>query len=136
MKTIKLAKLLLLLQASVFALDNYVVLQTEEAEDTPTHFKEGLPQYVSISSEEDGVQTALGQFLLCTSCTISYMFGVTPGGTPEKISFREHPDPGDEIEVYFEERTLLFNKTIMKDQNEADDYFRVTMQIGIIDKKY
>ena len=59
---------------------SYAILQMEEAIDNPTGFKEGLPQYVSLKDETGD----LGQFLLCTSCTISYMFG-TPSSsvTPE-----------------------------------------------------
>ena len=37
------------------------------------------------------------------------MFGDTTGLTnPEKISFRERPGPGDEIEVFFVPKTILF----------------------------
>ena len=59
---------------------SYAILQMEEAIDNPTGFKEGLPQYVNLKDETGD----LGQFLLCTSCTISYMFG-TPSSsvTPE-----------------------------------------------------
>ena len=116
----------------VLAEDNYVILQTEETIDNPTTFKEGLPQYVTLSDDK---QNALGQFLLCTSCTISYMFGTPPVNmTAEKISFREHANIT--LEVYFEERTLIFNKTTLPSQNAADKTFSVTMDIGIIDKKF
>lgn len=72
MRTIYLAWLLLSFGVCIFAKDNYVLLQTEEGSDRPTGFKEGLPSYVSLVDDQ---QTSLGQFLLCTSCTISYMFG-------------------------------------------------------------
>ena len=121
-----------MLGVCVLAEDKYVILQTEESDDTPTNFKEGLPQYVTLTDDK---QNSLGQFLLCTSCTISYMFGTPPVNvTAEKISFREHADTP--IEVYFEERTLVFSKTALPSQNSADKTFSVTMEIGIIDKKY
>ena len=103
----------------------YVVLQTEETIDNPTGFKEGLPQYVSLRDDTGD----LGQFLLCTSCTISYMFG-TPKTTvtPEQIVFREHPD--QTVEVAFETRTLEFTKA---PELNSDEKFKVTMEIGIID---
>ena len=108
----------------------YVVLQTEETIDNPTGFKEGLPQYVTLSDGDDF--SNLGQFLLCTSCTISYMFG-TPrtSVTPEQIVFREHPDQA--LEVVFETRTLEFTKAAVLNSNEK---FKVTMEIGIIDQQY
>ena len=63
------------------------------------------------------------------------MFGTPPVNvTAEKISFREHEN--SPIEVYFEERTLLFNKTALPSLNAAGETFSVTMEIGIIDKKY
>ena len=63
------------------------------------------------------------------------MFGTPPVNvTAEKISFREHANTA--IEVYFEERTLLFNKTELPSQNSDEKTFSVTMEIGIIDKKY
>ena len=85
-------------------------------------------------SLKDGVED-LGQFLLCTSCTISYMFG-TPKTTvtPETIAFREHPDTY--IEVAFENRTLEFTKATNLGIYNAGETFKVTMEIGIIDPKY
>ena len=56
--------------------------------------------------------------------------------TPENISFREHPDAGDEIPVYFEEKTILFNKAAMPSRNAGDNQFSVRMVIGVIDKLY
>ena len=57
------------------------------------------------------------------------------GGTPEYISFRERPDAGDEIPVYFEEKTLLFTKASMPSLRN-DNQFSVKMMMGVIDPKY
>ena len=79
---------LILLGTCVLADDNYVILQTEETDDNPTNFKEGLPQYVTLLDDKG---ESLGQFLLCTSCTISYMFGTpSPTAAAEPITFREN----------------------------------------------
>lgn len=64
--------------------------------------------------------------------------------TPENISFREHPDAGEEIPVYFEEKRILFNvwkssdkqKAAMPSQNAGDNQFSVLMVIGMIEKSY
>ena len=49
------------------------------------------------------------------------MFGDTTGKITESISFREHPDPGDEIEVYFPltEMNILFNRTTLQNSGHT-----------------
>ena len=41
------------------------------------NFKDGLPTYVRVSRDQD-LETKIEQYLLCTSCTISYVFDTAP----------------------------------------------------------
>ena len=76
---------------------NYITLKTEETTATvPKGYKEGLPLYLRPTDENDN---DLGQFLICTSCTISYMFGTIPSGvTPTKVYVRDHLVMGDHLD--------------------------------------
>jgi len=56
--------------------------------DRPTEFKDGLLSYVKLTKDFDPNQP-LEQFLLCTSCTISYIFGTTPDGFSESVATEE-----------------------------------------------
>lgn len=63
----------------------YMSFPVHDSTDRPTEFKDGLPTYVKLTKDygmtenPDGQTEKAGeleQFLLCTSCTISYIFGV------------------------------------------------------------
>lgn len=62
------------------------------------------------------------------------MFGDPPSGTTAiPVSFREHPE--EKIDVFFQDTTLLFEKTVLPKQNSADTKFSVSLSLGIIDPK-
>lgn len=71
-----------------------------DSNDRPTEFKDGLPTYARLT--RDNVQTDEGkleQFLLCSSCTISYMFGTRDNfydsGKTEQMRFKAGADMVD-----------------------------------------
>lgn len=52
----------------------YIEFPVYDSTDRPTGFKDGLPAYVTATRDYD-FDNPLEQFLLCTSCSISYIFG-------------------------------------------------------------
>ena len=64
-----------------------------DSNDRPTEFRDGLPTYVRMTLDNDESEEGkLEQFLLCTSCTISYMFGkddmMLGDGKTEQMRFK------------------------------------------------
>jgi len=104
-----------------------VYLLTEESDPSlnPTTYIEGLPAYVRPTLTETGEK--LGQFLLNTSGTISYMFTNTlpTNVQPEVVYFKDYPSIP--IEVYFAPITLSLP---LKDRN--DTFHDVTYDMGFI----
>jgi len=58
----------------------FVEVPVYDSTDRPTEFKDGLPTYIRMTRDND-FDDPLEQFLLCNTCTISYIFGV-----PEEIA--------------------------------------------------
>lgn len=55
---------------------DYIEVPIYDSQDRPSDFKDGLMSYVDLTRDySDQPQDQLEQFLLCTSCTISYIFG-------------------------------------------------------------
>ena len=69
-----LSKIALLLSQSWVGLGKYIEFPVYDSTDQPTGFKDGLPAYVTMTRDYD-FDNPMEQFLLCTSCTISYIFG-------------------------------------------------------------
>ena len=96
--------------------------------------KDGLPSYVKVQMPANPT-LKLEQFLLCTSCTISYIFGdynkTTLSATvkTEKMAFKAKG--GVEIPVNFVETTLQ----MVADDKDSTEY-NFTMDIGWISVEY
>ena len=77
-----LSKLWWASQASIMMLTSadFVKLPLYDSNDRPTEFRDGLMTYVRATRDYGtGDVAPLEQFLLCTSCTISYIFGKLDG---------------------------------------------------------
>ena len=73
------------------ASSKYVDFNVTDTTEQPMDFKDGLPVFVSVSyQDQNDVDEDLDNFLLCTSCTISYVFADVPTGvesTSEEMTF-------------------------------------------------
>lgn len=78
-----LSRLICLLLAQI-ATGAYLEFPIFDSNDRPNDFKDGLPTYVnaSINQGQDS-KKPLELFLMCTTCTISYIFG-----EPEKLGLK------------------------------------------------
>ena len=56
---------------------------------------------MSISRSQSGVSTELTRFLVCTSCTVSYIFASIDGETVESTASMTFTDDGSAVEVNF-----------------------------------
>ena len=116
-----------------YASSSYSQFNLEDSDDRPTHFKDGLLTYVKVDYEEYP-ETVLQKFLLCTSCTISYIKGIAPTGAT-KIST-------DPVSMIFKEglEAVPVDFYNMKLQMISNDEVPVTyswsMDIGYIADKY
>ena len=60
---------------------SFLKVSLQDADYRPTEFRDGLPTYVSLKMKQATLSESIGQFQLCTSCTVSYMFRSTEGFT-------------------------------------------------------
>lgn len=75
-RNLALSSSLLLFAGNDFASAAYMAFPVYDSQDRPTEFKDGLMSYARLTRDYDETDEGkLEQFLLCTSCTISYMFG-------------------------------------------------------------
>ena len=129
-RTLAMGSSLLLAESLTNA--GYLSFPVHDSTDRPTEFKDGLPTYVKLTKdfgESDEAEGALEQFLLCTSCTISYIFGkkdeLSTGGTTEQMIFKTGSEP---VPVTFVDTNLQLY--------EDDDPLKpinFNMQVGWID---
>lgn len=77
---------------------DYLEFPVYDSNFMPTGFKDGTPVYAQLTRDWDQGEK-LEQFLLCTSCTVSYIFGkiddldtVVDGGSVE-MKFDHEFDP-------------------------------------------
>ena len=100
--------------------------------DNPTEFRDGTPTYARITRNY-GDETPLEQFLLCTSCTISYIFGKPDDWAKiqatETMSFRS--DGSYPVEVIF----ATVNLQLYEDNDEQTPH-NWQMDVGFIDPIY
>ena len=112
----------------------YLTFPIYDTTDRPMDgFKDGLPAYIQMQLQGEE-EKQLEQFLLCTSCSISYIFGdyskeqiSTPKAT-EQMTFKEGAKP---IPVNFVETTFE-----LKANDKDDTVYEVTMDIGWISVEY
>lgn len=77
-----------------------------DTQDNPTEFRDGTPTYVRVTRNYNADDPPLEQFLLCTSCTISYIFGEPDDyaeiKSTEKMSFKKDKNgKGTPVECQF-----------------------------------
>ena len=70
----------------------------------PTNFQDGLMTYVKASYDGAGSDDSL--FLLCTTCTMSYIFGVPPEGDAIKSTDNMSFKTGTTVPVSFVSREM------------------------------
>jgi len=98
-----------------------------DTNDSKTGFKEGLYTHVKVIKDQDPT-IPLEQFLLCTSCTISYIFGdyddfASPKST-QKVQFKKG---GGEVTINFIETNLSM---VANDKDET--MYNWTMDVAWI----
>ena len=55
----------------------YLQFDVYDSNDRPTEFKDGLMTYLKVTRDYNGGSAVeLEHFLLCNTCTMSYIFGV------------------------------------------------------------
>ena len=111
---------------------SYLQFQMTDARDKPTQFRDGLPTYLHVSRYEDQesqVGLIAEEFLLCTSCTISYIFGTYVGSlTPFASTMMTFEDGKDQVQVDFYENQILWIT------DTRGNEYQWSMTIGYIDK--
>ena len=130
-------RLALLLLAHLVAA-NHIEVTLHDSNDRPTEFKDGLPAYVNATIDYDqGQKKPLELFLLCTTCTISYIFGspddfglMNPDGS-ETMVFKEG---GQEVKVDFYTVTMTMTSENAEDNSETP--YSWDMSIGYISPEY
>ena len=129
-------RLALLLLAHVVAGIAPLEFPLHDSNDRPTEFKDGLPTYVKVTMDNSQGQD-MELFLLCTTCTISYIFGkpddfgsMEPNGV-ETMVFKEG---GGEVQVEFYTVTLTLTSVNTTDNSETP--YSWEMSIGYISPEY
>ena len=84
----------------------YFTFPVYDTQDNPTEFRDGTPTYVRATRNYNADDPPLEQFNLCTTCTISYIFGVPDDyakiKSTEKMSFKKDKDGnGTYVECQF-----------------------------------
>ena len=77
---------------------DYLEFPLYDSNDRPTEFKDGLMTYLKATRDYGALdEPPLENFLLCTSCTISYIFGTLDDfmsiKSTEMMSFKHGSDP-------------------------------------------
>ena len=133
-----LSRIALLLFAQV-ATSAYLEFPLLDSNDRPTGFKEGLPTYVNATIDygqgED--KKPLELFLLCTTCTISYIFG-----NPDDFSLFEcsgtedmvFKEGGKNVTVEFCNTSLTLTSVNSTDNSETP--YSVDFSIGYISPEF
>ena len=112
----------------------HVEIPVYDSNDRPTEFKDGLMTYVRATLDygQSKKYAELEQFLLCTSCTISYMFGKLDDfmgiKATEMMSFKHG---ADSIPVNFVNVDLQ-----LYENDDAETPHSFNMDIGLIDPMY
>ena len=89
----------------------YLQFEMTDARDKPTQFRDGLPTYLLVQRYEDQDQSVgliAEEFLLCTSCTISYIFGTYTGTETPTTEMMIFEDGKDAVQVDFYENQQLW----------------------------
>ena len=115
----------------------FLSFPVHDSNDRPMDgFRDGLPTYVRVTKdwgEAEATEGKLEQFLLCTSCTISYIFGKVDSmafgtQTTEQMRFKAGSDM---IPVTF----IDTNLQLYEDDDETKGV-NFNMQVGYIDPQY
>lgn len=117
----------------------YLEFPVFDSNDRPTDFKDGLPTYANVTIDygQGNVGKPLELFLLCTTCTISYVFGKPDDFASityvnsEKMVFKSG---GEEVVVDFYTTELTMNAVNMTDNSETPYAWK--MSIGYISPEY
>ena len=134
-----LARLALLVLAQVVS-SAYLEFPMSDSNDRPTGFKEGLPTYINatIDYAQDTEAKPLELFLLCTTCTISYIFGKPDDFTSfEKVGESANmvfKEGGKNVTVDFY-RTSLTLTAVNSTTNEETPYV-AEMAMGYISPEF
>ena len=110
---------------------DYLSFEIADSDDRPTEFKDGLYTYLDVEDASDPTNV-LSKFLLCTSCTISYIIGDMPeGSVPTATVNMGFPASATEknVEVNFVEMNLS-----LTDEDEVE--YEWTMDVGFIAESY
>ena len=113
-----------------------ILLSLEDANYRPTEFRDGLPTYLSLKRDDSLVETDMGQFLLCTSCTVSYVFASSAGETIVASEYMTFTEGAEQVQVDFVEVTLLVDGYAADDEDTDPAEYSWTMQLGFIDPSY
>ena len=112
-----------------------VEFPVHDSNDRPTDFKEGLPTYLNVTMGDDKKDLEL--FLLCTTCTISYMFGKPEDFTGIKLvdsSNMVFKSDGEEVKVDFYSAELTVTAVNPEDSSETP--YKWTQNIGLISPEF
>ena len=122
-----------MLLADQFTQAAYMSFPVYDSSDRPTEFRDGLPTYVRLTRDYDESEEGkLEQFLLCTSCTISYIFGANDSfyGDGETVDM-QFKTGAEKVPVKFTDTNLQLYL-----DDDAKTPVNFNMKMGWIDPQY